>query len=115
MKQSWIYLILVCLLELCWVFGFNVASSWWHWGLILLVLWLDLECLRKACEALPTGTVYAIFAAAGTAGTAVMDVYLFGGSLKMAKLFFITLLIGGVVGLKLADRKDKKRAEGGSY
>lgn len=114
MNKPWIYLVLLCLLELCWVFGLNVASAWWHWGLIALIFWLDLECLRKACEAFPTGTVYAIFAAAGTAGTALMDVYLFNGNLNIGKIFFIILLIAGVIGLKLADRVDEKRAEGGS-
>jgi len=115
MNKSWVYLVLVCLLELCWVFGFSTASSWWHWGLIALVIWLDLECLRKACEELPTGTVYAIFAAAGTIGAVLMDVFLFNGSINFGKMFFIMLLIAGVIGLKLADREDEKRTEGGSH
>ncbi len=81
----------------------------------MLVMLLDLECLRKACEVLPTGTVYAIFAAAGTVGTALMDVFLFNGSLNVIKMFFIMLLMAGVIGLKIADRAGEKRAEGGSY
>ncbi|GGJ82301.1 QacE family quaternary ammonium compound efflux SMR transporter [Lentibacillus kapialis] len=115
MNKSWIYLVLLCLLELCWVFGFNAASAWWHWGLIALVMWLNMECMRKACEELPTGTVYAIFAAAGTAGTALMDVFLFDSHLNMAKVLFILLLVAGVIGLKLADREEETHTEGGYH
>ncbi|WP_164667355.1 DMT family transporter [Virgibacillus doumboii] len=115
MKKAWIYVALTCLLELVWVFGFNFAASWWQWGLVAGVIMLDFHFFRKACEALPTGTVYAIFASAGTVGTALMDAFLFDGSLNMLKIVFIMLLILGVVGLKLADSADEKRNKGGSW
>lgn len=115
MNKAWIYVLLTCLFEMLWVLGFNFAVSWWQWGLVVIVIIMDFQFLRKACEALPTGTVYAIFASTGTIGTALMDVYLFDGSLNLGKMFFIMLLIAGVVGLKLADTADEKRSKGGSH
>lgn len=115
MNKAWIYVILTCLFEIFWVFGFNFATNWWHWGLVVIVIIMDLQFFRKACEKLPTGTVYAIFASMGTIGTALMDVYLFNGSLNLGKIFFIMLLIAGVVGLKLADTADERRVKGGSH
>lgn len=115
MKKAWIYVAITCLLELVWVFGFNFAATWWQWGLVAVVIVLDLQFFSKACEALPTGTVYAIFASAGTVGTALMDAYLFQGTLNILKVFFIMLLILGVTGLKLADTADEKRNKGGSW
>nr|WP_036621684.1 multidrug efflux SMR transporter [Paenibacillus alvei] len=104
MNRSWMYVMLTCLFELLWVFGFNMASSWWHWAIILGIIAVDFHFLAKACEKLPTGTVYAIFAGAGTVGTALMDVLFFGGSLSIGKIGFMIVLVAGVIGLKLADQ-----------
>ncbi|GAJ98367.1 LOW QUALITY PROTEIN: quaternary ammonium compound-resistance protein SugE [Geomicrobium sp. JCM 19055] len=108
MSKSWMYVILTCIFELLWVFGFNVASEWWHWAIIVPIIIVD-STFAKACEGLPTGTVYAIFAAAGTVGTALMDLFIFGGAFSLLKLF-MGLLVIGVIALKLADQSSE--AEG---
>ncbi|GAA0437637.1 multidrug efflux SMR transporter [Lentibacillus halophilus] len=112
-KKAWMYVVLLCLLELVWVYGLNVAISWWHYVVVIFVMFADMECFRKACERLPTGTVYAIFASAGTAGIALLDMIFFDARLGTDKLFFIFLLVVGVVGLQLADRKAEKQAKEG--
>ncbi|CAM4427184.1 hypothetical protein GNQ08_14175 [Paenibacillus macerans] len=61
MNKGWIFVLLTSLFELIWVFGFNVADTWWHWGIIIVVILIDMQFLAKACESLPTGTVYAVF------------------------------------------------------
>lgn len=107
MKNSgWLYVILTCLFEVFWVFGFNTAHAWWHWGIVVGIIIIDFYLLSKACENIATGTVYAIFAGAGTVGTFLMDVFLFGGSFSFGKLFFIVMIVTGVIGLKLADNKE---------
>lgn len=90
-------------MELLWLYGFNVASDWWHWILIVSIILVDFWFLAKACEGLPTGTVYAVFAAAGTIGTALMDVYLFDGVFTLEKWLFISVIVAGVILLNLAD------------
>ncbi|MEH7388636.1 SMR family transporter [Bacillus sp. JJ1521] len=105
------YVILTCVFELLWIFGFNVANTWWHWTLIIPVIIVDFIVLSKACELLPTGTVYAIFAAAGTVGTSLMDVFIFGERFIMEKGFFIGLLVIGVIALNLADNKSSSNVE----
>ncbi|MFS0672102.1 DMT family transporter [Ornithinibacillus sp. 179-J 7C1 HS] len=109
MNKSWIYVGLTSLSELVWIYGFNTASAWWHWALIVAFILLDLHFLAKACEGLPTGTVYAIFAGFGTVGTFLMDIFIFDEQINILKVFFILLIIAGVVGLKLSDdKKDSK-------
>nr|WP_310172510.1 SMR family transporter [Neobacillus niacini] len=103
MNRSWIYVILTCLSEFLWIYGFHNATTWWHWVFIAGFILLDFQFLAKACENLPTGTVYAIFAGAGTVGTFLMDVFLFDEEVSFLKIFFILLVIGGVVGLKISD------------
>lgn len=103
MSRGWMYVALTSLFELVWIYGFNVASVWWHWVPIVIFIFIDFYFLTKACELLPTGTVYAIFAAVGTLGTALMDILLFGQSISIGKIIFIFILVIGVISLKLAD------------
>ncbi len=104
-----------------WIFGFNTASAWWHWIFIVSFIILDLHFLAKAVEGLPGGTVYAVFAGVGTIGTFLMDVYLFGEHMSMAKIICIFMIVVGVVGLKLADDQAEKEeshvhhVEGGAH
>lgn len=103
MNKAWIYVMLTSISEWIWIYGFNTASTWWHWVLIIAFIMMDLHFLAKACESLPTGTVYAIFAGFGTLGTFLMDIFLFHVHMSFGKIFFIIMVIGGVIGLKLAD------------
>jgi len=103
MNKSWIFVVLTSISELVWIYGFNVATTWWHWAIIVPIIIVDFWFLAKACENLPTGTVYAIFAAAGTVGTALMDVYLFNGELTTEKIIFIAVIVVGVILLNIAD------------
>lgn len=103
MNRSWVYVILTSISEMVWIYGFNTASAWWQWIFIICFIILDLYFLSKACLYLPTGTVYAIFAGAGTVGTFLMDVFLFNENISMEKLFFIILIVCGIIGLRLSD------------
>lgn len=113
LSKPWIYVALTSFFELVWIFGFNVASEWWHWIFIVTFIFIDFTFLTKACESLPTGTVYAVFAGVGTVGTALMDVFIFGGSLGIGKIIFIIILVIGVIGLNMADKIDEEKATKG--
>jgi len=112
-SRAWLYVALTSFFELVWIYGFNVASVWWHWIFILIFIVIDFHFLTKACELLPTGTVYAIFAAVGTLGTALMDVFIFDEVLTVGKMIFIAILVLGVIGLKMADSMEEKKAREG--
>lgn len=111
MQKEWIYVGLTSLFELFWIFGFNVANSWWHWVIIVSMIALDFHFLSKACENLPTGTVYAIFAGAGAIGTTLMDIFIFDGEFNAIKGIFMLILVSGVIGLKLADSPSAEHEE----
>lgn len=109
MNRAWLYVAMTSFFELVWIYGFNVASAWWHWIFIVFFIVIDFYFLTKACELLPTGTVYAIFAAVGTIGTALMDTFFFGQPLTASKILFICILVLGVIGLKVADTVEEKK------
>ena len=52
-------------------------------------------------EEIPIGTAYAIFTGIGALGTAIVGIVIFGESAGVGKLFFLTLLLVGIIGLKL--------------
>lgn len=110
MGKAWMYVALTSFFELVWIFGFNVANAWWHWIFIIAFILIDFHFLAKACELLPTGTVYAVFAGVGTLGTTLMDVFLFNESITLGKIIFIIILVVGVAGLNIADSIDEKKA-----
>lgn len=110
MNKGWIYVALTSFFELVWIYLFNVASVWWHWIFIIMFIFIDFHFLTKACQRLPTGTVYAIFAAVGTLGTALMDIFLFNEPLSSAKIIFIIILVSGVIGLNIAESMEEKKA-----
>ena len=110
MKKGWIYVALTCTFELLWVWLFATATSAVEWLLVAAIITTDFYFLLKACEFLPTGTVYAIFSAVGTIGTALMDILLFEANFTLYKGIFMVILILGVVSLKMADNQ----VEGGA-
>lgn len=111
MNKSWFFVALTSLVELLWIYGFNVASDWSHWLLIILMILADFWFLYKASEGLPTGTVYAIFAAAGTIGTALMDIFIFGAEFTSSKGLFVSIILLGVIILNLSDYAEEKKTK----
>lgn len=105
-NKGWTYVVLTCIFELLWIYGFNAAESWPHFILIALIIVADFYFLEKACETIQTGTVYAIFSAVGTVCTALMDTLIFNVEFTIAKGFFIALLIAVVISLKLAENEE---------
>ena len=105
-SKGWTYVVLTCIFELLWIYGFNAAESWPHFILIALIIVADFYFREKACETIQTGTVYAIFSAVGTVCTALMDTLIFNVEFTIAKGFFIALLIAGVISLKLAENEE---------
>ncbi|SJM92070.1 multidrug efflux system protein [Crenothrix polyspora] len=59
--------------------------------------------LMLAIKTLPLGTAYAVWTGMGAVGVAVLGIVLFKESTDWYRLLSITLVIFGIVGLKLTD------------
>ena len=59
--------------------------------------------LMWALKTLPIGTAYAVWTGMGAVGVAIMGIILFKESVDWYRLFSISLVIGGIIGLKLTD------------
>jgi quaternary ammonium compound-resistance protein SugE len=59
--------------------------------------------LMLAIKTLPLGTAYAVWTGMGAVGVAILGIILFKESAELYRLLSITLVIAGIIGLKLTD------------
>jgi quaternary ammonium compound-resistance protein SugE len=57
--------------------------------------------LNKAVQSIPMGTSYAIWTGIGAVGTVMIGILFFREPVDFWRVFFIFLLIGSILGLKL--------------
>jgi len=62
---------------------------------------LSFFLLSLAMRSLPTGTVYAVWVGIGAVGTAVVGIAFLGEPASILRILSITLIIIGIVGLKV--------------
>ena len=74
-----------------------------HCKLGLFIFLLTLFFLSVALKRIDVGIGYAVWAGIGAVGAAVLGPVFFDESLTVAKGFWLAVIIGGVVWLKLAD------------
>lgn len=72
----------------------------WVVGFIISVT-LSMLLLIKATQTLPIGTAYAVWTGIGAVGTVLVGILFFKDPMSFWRLFFITTLIGSIVGLKM--------------
>ena len=76
----------------------NTATLWLIGFFVSLTL--SMYLLYRATQTLPMGTAYAVWTGIGAVGTVIMGILFFKEPADFWRLFFITTLIGSIVGLK---------------
>ena len=72
-----------------WVIGFFVTMS------------ISMYLLYRATLTLPMGTAYAVWTGIGAVGTVLIGILVFKEPAHFWRLFFLTTLIGSILGLKV--------------
>jgi quaternary ammonium compound-resistance protein SugE len=102
--MAWIYLFIAGLFEIGWAVGLKYTNGFtklWPSVITVIIMILSFYFLSSAVKTIPIGTAYAIWTGIGAVGTAILGIFLFGESKEFIRLFFILLIIIGVVGLKI--------------
>jgi|SRR5690625_2346727 paired small multidrug resistance pump len=99
--MGWIYVLWAAIIEVVWVLGLKYSDNFWMWTGTIIAIILSFYFIIKACEVLPSGSVYATFTGSGAAAIAIIDFTLLGETFILAKGLFILLIIIGVVGIQL--------------
>jgi len=61
---------------------------------------ISMLLLLKATQTLPIGTAYTVWTGIGAVGTVLMGIFIFKDPINFWRLFFITTLVGSIIGLK---------------
>lgn len=104
--MAWILLIIAGLFEIGWPLGFKLASMHskyfiWFIGLSILSMGLSGYFLYLAQKSIPIGTAYVIWTGIGAIGTVLFGILFFHDSANIFRLLFLSLILIGIVGLKL--------------
>ena len=105
--MNWFMLVLAGLFETCWAIGLKASHGFtrpWSSAFTVVTMILSVGLLAAAMKALPVGTAYAVWTGIGAVGTAILGIVLFGESASPARLACLSLIVAGIVGLKLVTR-----------
>jgi len=106
MKSAWLALVMAGIFEIGWPLGLKMAQTPGRvmTGVVVAVAFMAVSggLLFMAQKTIPMGTAYAVWTGIGAAGTFLAGVLLHGDPLSLARGLGVTLIVGGVVLLKLA-------------
>ena len=102
--MAWALLFLAGLLEVAWAVGLKYTDGFtrpWPTAATVAAMIGSVVLLALAVRTLPLGTAYAVWTGIGTAGAVLLGIVLFQEPATLARLFFVGLIVAGIVGLKL--------------
>jgi quaternary ammonium compound-resistance protein SugE len=102
--MAWLILFIAGLFEIAWAIGLKYSNGftqfWWSIFTIVSII-ISMGLLAYSLKDLPVGTAYAVWTGIGAVGTAILGIFLFNESKEFVRIFFIFLIIVGIVGLKI--------------
>ncbi|HHY21318.1 MAG TPA: multidrug efflux SMR transporter [Bacilli bacterium] len=110
--MPWLYVLFAGIVEIFWVIGLRYSSTIFHWSGTVIMIIFSFYFIIKACEHLPSGTVYAVFTGMGASGIVLIDFLIFGAEFSLMKLLLISFIITGVIGIKLTSAEKNVEGEG---
>src|SRR5687767_10770936 len=81
----------------------GLSKPGWAAAFVLLSI-VSFGLLTLAAQKISLGTAYAVWTGIGAAGTVLIGIIWFGDSPAFWRLFFLTTLIGSLIGLKLVSQ-----------
>lgn len=103
--MAWIYLIIAGLLEVVWATAMKYSEGFtklWPSVLTIGAMILSFGLLSMSMKELPLGTAYGIWTGIGAVGAVIVGLVFMGEPATLQRLFFVALILTGLVGLKLS-------------
>ena len=104
MEFAWILLAVAGLMEPCWVHTLERSEHFRRKGYAIatvVLIVVDLCILSAAMGTIGAGVSYAVWAGIGAVTTFAMGAAIYKDPVSPARVFFVALLIAGVVGLHM--------------
>lgn len=105
--MAWIELVVAGLLEVVWAIGLKYSEGFSRLRptvITVVALVASFVLLGRAARTLPIGTAYAVWVGIGAIGAAICGMVLLGERASVARVFFLALILAGIVGLKLTGK-----------
>lgn len=102
--MEWAYLILAGILEIFWATCLKLSNGFTilKFSILTIVgMVFSFIFLAQATKILPLGTSYAIWTGIGALGSVIIEIILFKEVFTLPKVLFVTLLLIGIIGLKI--------------
>ncbi|NYI08165.1 DMT family transporter [Allostreptomyces psammosilenae] len=102
--MAWILLTFAGLLEICWSIGLKYTQGFTRlWPSVFTVVTLagSMVLLAQAARTLPIGTAYGVWVGVGAVGAAVLGIVLFSEPVTAGRIFFLSLLVIAIIGLRV--------------
>lgn len=101
--NPWVYLLAAGFAEMGFTSFMKLSNGFQRWTydvLFAICALLSFGLLNLSTRSLSLGTAYAVWTGMGAFGTALIGIAAFGDPVGLGRLFFLTTLIGSIIGLK---------------
>ncbi len=102
--MAWLIVIVAGAFEVVWAISLKYTEGLtrpWPTVATIVAMIVSVVLLGWAMKTLPVGTAYAVWTGVGAVGTAILGIVLFGDAATFPRLACLTLILAGIVGLKL--------------
>ncbi len=103
-KTAWFILFIAGIFETAWAISMKYSQGFSKLLpsiLTIIFALISMGLLAYSLKTLPVGSAYAIWTGIGAVGTAILGILLFNESKDFIRIFFIFLIIAGLIGLRL--------------
>jgi quaternary ammonium compound-resistance protein SugE len=105
--MSWFYLFIAGIFEIGWPLGLKLSQTMTSKvvGIVIAIISMALSglFLWLAQRTIPMGTAYAVWTGIGAVGTFIVGILLFKDPSNIFRIISVSLVIVGVIGLKLSN------------
>lgn len=104
LNLGWVYLVLAGVMEIGFTTFMKLSDTFtklWPSVAFMVCALSSLGLLTLAMRTIPLGTAYAVWTGIGAFGTAIVGILFYGDPHDIYRLFFLTLLIVSIIGLRL--------------
>ena len=102
--SGWLALLAAGLLEIAWALGLKYSDGltrFWPTAATVVAIALSFALMAIALRSLPFGTAYAVWTGIGAVGSILLGMYLYSEPTDPVRIVCLTLIVAGMVGLKL--------------
>ena len=109
--MNWLLIFIAGGLEIIWASMLKHANSLFDWLIVLILIVVSFILLIRSYKTIPMAVAYTVFVGIGTIGTYFVGIFL-GDPFSFGQLFFLMMLVAGIIGMKAFTKKEKETSRG---